>query len=100
MENEFYCSQGNFVPTATLSLLLALTALNANASNQAGMSQEPGPVLNRYANPYYISQEVAVMDDESQIEVIRRFAQNLLEKTEDTPQVIIDALNRQFWDLL
>ena len=35
-----------------------------------------------------------------QAEALKSFAEHLLEETEDSPQQVVDALNRHFWDLV
>jgi hypothetical protein len=39
-------------------------------------------------------------DEGTQTEALRRFAENLLRETKDSPQSLIDTLNRHFWELL
>jgi len=55
------------------------------------------PALAGY--PYYKLAERAP-DPAEQAAALRRFAENLLAEVEDTPQAVVEVLNRHFWDLV
>lgn len=102
MQTEFYRSQTELVPTFSLVLAVSLAGLNAvtrplPASAGHGTSGCTLPSLVGYG--YYEPAERASETSE-QLAALRRFAQNLLEQTEDSPQAVVEVLNRHFWDLV
>jgi hypothetical protein len=102
MQTEFYRSRAEFLPTFSLALAVSLAGLNTVIrSLPGGMGNGGGgsmmPALAGY--PYYKLAERAP-DPAEQAAALRRFAENLLAEVEDTPQAVVEVLNRHFWDLV
>jgi hypothetical protein len=102
METEFYRSPTEVLPTFSLVLAASLLGLNATtlASPDGISCAGTGghlPASVRYA---YYETAPAIKEPAEQAEALMRFAENLLAKTEDSPQEVVDALNRHFWDLV
>lgn len=102
MQTEVYRSQTELLPTFSLALAVSLAGLNpialshpANAGHGRDWSKLPASA--RYA--YYETAERAPESAE-QVATLRRFAENLLAETEDSPQAVVEVLNRHFWDLV
>ena len=53
--------------------------------------------MSQYAREH--PEETALTSPE-QTAALRRFAENLIAETEDSPQAVVEALNRHFWDLV
>ena len=102
MQTEFYRSQTDLLPTFSLVLAVSLVALNSTASaamnppNRAPGIQTPTA---HYAHAYY-GRPDQMADKAEQIAALRRFAEALLKETEDSPQAVVEILNRHFWDLV
>jgi len=102
MQTEFYRSQTDLLPTFSLVLAVSLVALNSTASaamnppNSAPGIQTPTA---HYAHAYY-GRPDQLADKAEQIAALRRFAEALLKETEDSPQAVVEILNRHFWDLV
>jgi hypothetical protein len=102
METEFYRSPTEVLPTFSLVLAASLIGLHpmklasADSISSAG-SGEHLPASARYA---YYETALAIQEPTEQTEALKRFAENLLEETEDSPQEVVDVLNRHFWDLV
>ena len=107
MKNEFYQSKINPLPTVSLvlavSLIGASTAVAAKSHSIIDSSSGDNPALRegieRCAHSYY-SEATDAGDQITRVEVLRCFAENLLRETKDSPQGLIDILNRHFWELL
>jgi hypothetical protein len=102
MQSEFYRSQTDLVPTFSLLLAVSLVGLNAAtppspATVETATSASPPCGLVRYS--YYGSPE-RTLGAAEQADSLRRFAENLLALSEDSPQIAVDLLNRHFWDLV
>jgi uncharacterized protein (TIGR04255 family) len=102
METEFYRSPTEILPTFSLVLAASLVGLHATSlaspdSISSGVIGEFLPASARY--DYYETAQ-AIQQPAEQAEALKRFAENLLEETEDSPQEVVDVLNRHFWDLV
>ncbi|MBI2926621.1 MAG: hypothetical protein HYY24_13075 [Verrucomicrobia bacterium] len=103
MQIEFYRPQTELLPTFSLVLAVSLAGLNPltraalNPINEVPGSIQPPAA--HYAHVYYGRPE-ELTDQAAQMEAIRRFAEGLLNETEDTPQAVVEILNRHFWELL
>jgi hypothetical protein len=102
METEFYRSPTEVLPTFSLVLAATLLGLNATPITLSGSVSDldssehlPAFVRHAYYEPARTSEGPA-----EQAEALNRFAANLLEETEDSPQEVVDALNRHFWELV
>jgi hypothetical protein len=58
-----------------------------------------GALPGHSAYPYYGRPEQAV-DEAPRISALEKFAGELLRATEDSPQGVVEMVNRHFWDLL
>ena len=101
MQTEFYRSQTDLLPTFSLVLAVSLVALNSTASAVMNPpNRAPGiPPTAHYAHAYY-GRPDQMADKAEQIAALRRFAEALLKETEDSPQAVVEILNRHFWDLV
>jgi hypothetical protein len=102
METEFYRSPNEILPTFSLLLAASLVGLHASTYSSPGRistseSSETLPTCMRYE--YYETAQPE-QDSAEQAAALKRFAENLLEETEDSPQEVVDVLNRHFWDLV
>ena len=102
MQTEFYRSQTDLIPTFSLVLAVSLVGLNSNlrettdaANGVAGIQ----PPMSRYSHIYY-ERSYQTVDQAEQIAALRKFAEGLLKETEDSPQGVVDIVNRHFWDLV
>jgi hypothetical protein len=94
--NEFYRSQANLVPT--VSLLVAMIGVAAK-SPVVPTHEGESSGLRHYTHQYYVSPD-QVCTEQSDIGALRRFAESLLAKNEDSPQSVVDAINDRFWELI
>ena len=102
MQTEFYRSQTDLIPTVSLVLAASLVGLNPiarAAKNPVDGSPGIQPPMAHYAYAYY-GQPDQMADQASQTAALRQFAESLLKDTEDSPQVVVEILNRNFWDLV
>jgi hypothetical protein len=102
METEFYHSQTESLPTFSLFLAVSLAGLNTVAGNiPAGLLHEPiGSVMTVPSQYAYYKTSVKALESEEQLAALRHFAEKLLTDTEDSPQAVVDVLNRNFWNLV
>jgi hypothetical protein len=103
MQTEFYRSQTELLPTFSLVLAVSLAGLNSTARIAVNpVNRTLGTVRSAtapYAHTYYGHPE-QVADQAEQMEALRRFTEGLLNETEDTPQAVVEILNRHFWELV
>lgn len=102
MQTEFYRSQTDLLPTFSLVLAASLVGLNSTAP--AAMNRVNGaagiqPPTAHYAHAYY-GRPDQLADQADQGAALRQFAESLLKETEDSPQAVVEILNRHFWDLV
>jgi len=87
----------------TFSLLLAFSALGINAGVIEVANQEAKhevlPPNSIYAHCYYAPSKPALTQGQ-QLKALEDFAKNLLSKSQDNPQAVVDVLNRHFWELV
>lgn len=100
MEIEFYRSQTNSLPTFSLVLAASLIGLNSvvpstEAPHESGKCALPASAQFAYYGPAEQYTETG-----EQVRALRRFAEDLLAKTEDSPQEVVDILNQHFWDVV
>jgi hypothetical protein len=94
MQADYYRSQANLVPTFSLVLAVSLGGLNMAIRPEIA-STPIASFMKGSANIYYHPLERANGE-----EALRRFAKSLFSKTEDSPQEIVDLVNKHFWDLV
>ena len=100
MQTEFYRSHTDLLPTFSLVLAASLVGLNsAAAMNPMGGAPGIQPPTTHYAHSYYGRPE-QMADQSGQIAALRQFAECLLKETEESPQAVVDIVNRHFWDLV
>ena len=102
MQTDFYRSQTDLIPTFSLVLAVSLVGLNSNpreATDAANGVAGIQPPMSRYSHIYY-EQSHQAGDQPEQIAALRQFAEDLLKETEDSPQGVVDLVNRHFWDLV
>ena len=107
MKNEFYHSTIDPFPTFSRVLAVSLVGLlpsgtlNSHSIVSSGDGNNPAfrQGIERCAHTYYMEANIA-NDEGTQTEALRRFAENLLRETKDSPQSLIDTLNRHFWELI
>jgi hypothetical protein len=102
MQTEFYRSQTDLPPTFSLVLAASLVALNSTANvamNRPNGAPGSQPPMAHYEHAYY-GRPDQMADKTEQIAALRRFAETLLKETEDSPQAVVEILNRHFWDLV
>ena len=102
MQTEFYRSQTNLLPTFSLVLAVSLVGLNSTPCAALNLvNGAPGiqPPTAHYAHAYY-GRPDQIADQRGEIAALRRFAEGLLKQTEDSPQAVVEILNRHFWDLV
>lgn len=102
METEFYRSPTEIIPTFSLVLAASLIGLHAaTLSSSEGIACPWGAdaLLASVRHDYYEAAEEA-QEPAEQAAALNRFAENLLAETEDSPQEVVEVLNRHFWDLV
>ncbi|MDA1273482.1 MAG: hypothetical protein O2960_05455 [Verrucomicrobia bacterium] len=103
MQTEFYRSQTDLIPTFSLVLAAAsLVSLNSTGRTTINpVNGAPGiqPPTVHYSHAYY-GQPGKTTDHAEQGAALQQFAESLLKKTEESPQAVVDLLNRHFWDLV
>jgi len=99
METEYYRSKTDLLPTFSLVLAASLAGLNVGVASPSIKTGADNilPASARYS--YYHSVDEAC-EISRQAEALKRFAENLLGKTKDNPQQIVEVLNKHFWDLV
>jgi len=101
MQTEFYRSQTGSRPTFSFLVAVSFAGLNAVAQPPAPpghrVSERTPPPLALHA--YYEPAETTLALP-GQSDALRRFAESLIAGMEDSPQAVIETLNRHFWDLV
>jgi hypothetical protein len=84
------------------SLALSLNKAQPDADVIGATSLHPGQVgLHwRCLNNRYYTNHQPTAEASQAVEVIRTFAESLLNQTVESPQTIINAVNEHFWDLV
>ena len=102
METEFYRSPTEVIPTFSLVLAVSLLGFQAPtvASPDSILGIGNSEFLPKSARYDYYETAQAIQEPTEQAETLKRFAENLLEETEDSPQEVVDVLNRHFWNLV
>lgn len=102
MQTEFYRSQTDLIPTVSLVLAVSLVGLNSTSPSTVGPAEDVAgfqPPMSHYVHTYY-GRPSHVVDQAGQIAALRKFAEGLLKETEDSPQGVVEMVNRHFWDLV
>jgi hypothetical protein len=102
METEFYRSPTEVLPTFSLVLAVSLLSLHTPrlAAPDAASNIGAAEYLPACVEYTYYEVPPAVQEPVEQAGALKRFAENLLEETEDSPQEVVNALNQHFWDLV
>jgi hypothetical protein len=98
MRTDYYFPQSD-VGSTTCTLFLAVSLIGAAVVKQ----QTSRLVYNSeiLGNSDCLSVYYIQADQHSrEAEVLRHFAKALLSDMKDNPQLVVDAMNRHFWDLL
>jgi hypothetical protein len=98
-ETQFYRPATDVLPTVSLALAVSLAALNFKPNTDLVVNEAMDNECLSTHHAYYDETEP---ENESieQIEALQRFAHAMLAQTEETPQPIVEMLNKRFWDLV
>jgi hypothetical protein len=99
MEPEYYSPSTELMPTFPIVVITALLGMSVAPMERPSVAelsyQEIAPWVECAYTP-----AAQILEQDLEIQVLKKFAENLLTSTEDSPQEVIDVVNKHFWDLV
>jgi hypothetical protein len=101
MQTEYYKSK----TTSTFSVILAASMVGLSITpdhSSATFVGHTAVIMTQFYSDndrYYVPAVISQAESE-QLEVLRNFAAKVITETKDSPQEVVDLLNKHFWELV
>lgn len=99
METEYYSPSTELIPTFPVVVITALLGMSAAPIDRPSVAELSYQEIAPWVECAY-APAAQMPEQDLQIQVLQKFAENLLTSTEDSPQEAIDVVNKHFWDLV